>query len=192
MLAARECAAFEKLQDVAGVPKLIERWSRTGVLREFVEGHPLSKGERVNDAFHDRLRGLVETIHNRGMAYVDLEKCENVLVGDDGLPHLFDFQICWYVPRRFGGELWPMTVLRRWFQRGDLYHLAKLQRRTRPDQMSAESLAASYRKPWYVHVHRFVTYPFTWCRRRVLDRLDPRRRVGERGRLSEDESIGAL
>ena len=82
-----------------------------------------------------------------------------------------------------------MIALRRWFQRGDLYHLAKLQRRTRPDQMSPEALAASYRKPWYLRVHRFLTYPFTWCRRRVLDRLDPRRRVGERGRIAEEEAV---
>ena len=84
------------------------------------------------------------------MAYVDLEKCENVLVGDDGLPHLFDFQISWYWSRRWGGELLPLRVMRGWFQRGDRYHLIKLRRRTRPDQLSPEVLAASYRKPWYV------------------------------------------
>jgi hypothetical protein len=124
------------------------------------------------------------------MAYVDLEKCENVLVGDDGRPYLMDFQISWHWSARRGGELWLMRAVRSWLQRGDLYHLRKLQRRTRPDQMSAEELAASYRKPWFVRWHRKLTYPFTYIRRAILDRIDPRRGRSERGRV-HDEPVTA-
>lgn len=183
-LAAREEAAFTMLADVEGIPAYLGRWGRTGIVREFVEGHTLVKGEPVPDDFHACLRALVETIHSRKMAYVDLEKCDNVLLGDDGKPHLFDFQIAWFLSARCGGELWPMRRLRRWFQNGDRYHLVKLQRRTRPDQLSDEQLAASYRKPWYVRVHRFLTWPFTYVRRAILQRVDPRRGPGERGRIS--------
>ena len=186
ILAAKEESALKRLGDLEGIPKMFGRWGKTGIVREYVEGKPLARGERVPDDFHERLRSLIASIHERKMAYVDLEKCENVLVGDDGKPHLFDFQISWYLPRRFGGELWPMRRLRRWLQSGDLYHLTKLQRRTRPDQLSEEQLAASYRKPWYVHLHRAITGPFTWVRRRILDRVDPRRGRGERGRISEE------
>ncbi len=188
-LAAREQAALTHLDDVNGIPKFMARWGPTGIIREYVEGHPLAKSEHVADDFHPRLRSLIEVIHRQGMAYVDLEKCENVLVGDDGRPYLFDFQISWYLPDRWGGKLWPMRVLRGWFQRGDLYHLLKLQRRTRPDQLSPEALAASYRKPWYVRVHRMVTWPFTCVRRAILNRVDPRRE-GERGRVSEQDMAG--
>jgi len=191
VLAAKEAAAFHRLSDVAGIPRMICRFGPTGLVREYIDGHPLAKGEAVGDDFHRLLLETVDEIHSRGMAYVDLEKCENVLVSDDGRPYLFDFQISWYVPRRWGGELWPLTMLRRWFQQGDRYHLLKLQRRTRPDQLSAEALAASYRRPWYVRWHRIVTWPFTWCRRKVLDRVDPRRRAGERGRVDED-MIGVM
>lgn len=190
LLAAREAAALECLVDLDGVPRLIGRWGATGIVREFVEGHPLAKGERVGDDFHVRLRSLVDQIHARGMAYVDLEKCENVLVGDDGRPYLFDFQIAWYVPARWGGELWPVRRLRRWFQAGDRYHLVKLQRRTRPDQLSPEALAGSYRRPWYLRVHGLVARPFTWCRRVILNRLDPRRKDGERGRVRDEKTMG--
>jgi hypothetical protein len=190
LLAAREQAALEVLADLEGIPKWIGRWAETGIVREYIEGHPLAKGERVPDDFHPRLRRVIEGIHERGMAYVDLEKCENVLVGDDGRPYLFDFQISWYHPRRWGGELWPARRLRRWFQEGDRYHLIKLQRRTRPDQLSPELLAASYRKPWYVHVHRMVARPLTLIRRAILDRVDPRRKSGERGRATEEETAG--
>lgn len=189
-LAAREEAAFERLRDVEGVPKLIGRWGETGLIREFIEGHPLARGERVSDDFHPRLRKLIDVIHDREMAYVDLEKCENVLVGDDGRPYLFDFQIAWYLPRRWGGGLWPARRLRRWLQQGDRFHLVKLQRRTRPDQLSPEVLKASYRRPWSIRVHRFITRPFTFLRRAILDRVDPHRRHGERGRVSDDRMVG--
>ena len=190
LLATRERAAFKRLADVPGIPRLIDSWGPTGLVREFVEGHPLARGDRVADDFHPRLRSMIDTMHERGMAYVDLEKSENVLVGDDGRPYLFDFQISWYVPKQWGGATWPMRRLRRWFQAGDLYHLVKLQRRTRPDQLTDEELAASYRKAWYLRVYRFFTWPFTWCRRRVLDRIDPRRRSGERGRVNDEEMTG--
>jgi hypothetical protein len=190
LLTARECAAFNHLADVRGVPRLIGSWGPTGLVREYVEGHPLARSMHVPDDFHAQLRSLIQQIHEHDMAYVDLEKCENVLVGEDGRPYLFDFQIAWYLPRRWGGELWPARMLRQWLQAADLYHLTKLQRRTRPDQLAAEQIEASYRRPWYVHLHRFVTWPFTWCRRRVLDRLDPRRKNGERGRVTEEEIMG--
>lgn len=186
ILANKEVSALTRLSDVGGVPRLLCRWGPTGIIREYIEGSPIRKGEPVGDDFHRRLASLIGEIHRRGMAYVDLEKCENVLVGADGLPYLFDFQISWYVPRRWGGDLWPLTVLRRWFQEGDRYHLLKLQRRTRGDQLDRQTLLASYRRPWYVRVHRFLTVPFTRCRRRILERVDPRRRDGERGRLDED------
>lgn len=191
LLAAREAAALSRLHDVEGVPRMIDRWGATGIVREFIEGSPLQKGERVPDDFHALLRSLIGEIHAREMAYVDLEKCENVLLGEDGKPYLFDFQIAWYVPPRWGGRLWPMRLLRRWFQRGDLYHLVKLQRRTRRDQLSPAQLAASYRKPWYVHVHRWMTWPFLRVRRIILDRIDPRRGRGERGQVKDEDMVGA-
>ncbi len=186
LLTAREASALTRLDDVAGIPKLLTRWGPTGLVRDFVEGHALAKGERVSDDFHPKLKQLVHQIHQRGMAYVDLEKCENVLVGDDGQPHLFDFQIAWMWPRKWGGDLWPIRGLRSWFQRSDLYHLEKLRRRTRPDQMTPQELKASYAKPWYVRGHRLIAWPFTWLRRKVLNRIDPRRRPGERGRVYDN------
>jgi hypothetical protein len=175
LLALKEAAVLRSLHDVEGVPRFIARWGPTGIIREFVEGHPLHKGERVADDFHPRLRRLIDTLHGRGLAYVDLEKCDNVLVGEDGRPYLFDFQISWYLPARWGGELWPMRILRSWLQSSDRYHLLKLQRRTRPDQLPPDRMAASYRKPWYIRVQAVVGRPATRARRAILRWLDPRR-----------------
>lgn len=183
-LASREAAVLAALEDVKGVPRLLERLGPTGVAREFVPGEPLRRGMRVGDSFHAQLRALIDEMHKRGLAYVDLEKCENVLVGDDGKPYLFDFQISWFIRRGWLAKMPPMGMLRRFLQRGDLYHLAKLQRRTRPDQMTEQQLVDSYRRPWYVRLHRRITYPFTFVRRWFLNRIDPRRGDGERGRIS--------
>ncbi|RME41120.1 MAG: hypothetical protein D6788_01890 [Planctomycetota bacterium] len=190
-LARRERQALTLLDDVDGVPRLIDRWGPTGVVREFIPGRPLQRGLPVPDDFHPRLHALIARIHERGMAYVDLEKAENVLLGDDGRPYLFDFQISWWLPRRWGGELWPLRTLRRWLQAGDRYHLIKLRRRTRPDQLDPQELADSYRRPWHVRLHRWITYPFTWCRRRILDRIDPRRDGRERGTVVEEDAVEA-
>jgi hypothetical protein len=180
-LASREVAAYERLADLPGIPRLIGRWERTGLVHEYVEGHVLRKGERVPDDFHPSLAALIDEIHGREMAYVDLEKCENVLVGDDGQPYLFDFQICWNPDGRWPGR-WGLTRwLRKRFQAGDRYHLVKLQRRTRPDQLSPEVLANSYRRPWYIKALRIITRPPQMVRRAFLAWIDPERRSAKRG-----------
>ncbi len=187
-LARREAAAFRLLADLEAVPRFVGMWGGGGAMaHEFVPGHVLRKGERVPDDFFSRLRDAIRVMHARDMAYVDLEKCENVLVGDDGRPYLFDFQIAFRLPP-WARRLPPARWLLRRFQQGDLYHLTKLQRRTRPDQLSPEVLAASYRRPFYIHVHRWLTNPFQAMRRHVLRRLDPVRASGarvERGRIDE-------
>ncbi len=189
-LAAKEQAALQSLHDLEGIPRYMGRWGTTGIVREYIEGRTLKKGEPVPDDFHRRLRSLVDGLHARGMAYVDLEKCENVLLGDDGRPYLFDFQISWYLPARWGGELWLARLLRRWLQAGDRYHLLKLQRRTRPDQMTEELYHASYGKPWYIRLQGTLTRPLTLLRRVILRHVDPRRRIGERGRVNDEQTIG--
>ncbi|GMU37887.1 MAG: hypothetical protein KJ057_08780 [Phycisphaerae bacterium] len=188
VLAWRESGAFERVGILPGIPRCLGRFEDTGVIHEFIPGHAMRKGERVPDDFHDRLRELIAGIHARDVAYVDLEKCENVLVGDDGRPYLVDFQIAFYWPWRFGGRSFPVRWLLRRFQSADRYHLVKLHRRTRRDQLSPEALAASYRRPWYVRLHGLLMRPLTLLRRRILERLDPRRGEGERGRVGADGS----
>lgn len=181
LLTWHESDLYARLQDLPSVPRFLGRVGRYGFAHEYVEGHALQKGERVADDFFTRLHEVIDAIHQRGMAYVDLEKPQNVLVGDDGRPYLIDFQISWHVPRRYGGELWPMRLVRRRLQEADRYHLRKLQRRTRPDQMSQEEIAATYAKPWHIRLHQRLTRPLQQLRRGTLDRLDPKRRQGERG-----------
>lgn len=190
LLTNREAEALRRLQDVQGIPRLIGTIDSIILIREYVEGHALSRGEQVPDGFHDALAEIIGEIHARGMAYVDLEKCENVLVKTDGTPCLFDFQIAWMWKRGWGGSLWPVRVLRDRLQAADRYHLVKLRRRTRPDQLSPEQLAASYAKPWYIGIWTLITRPFTLGRRSILNRLGFEKRGGERGRFAKDKPSG--
>lgn len=186
LLARHEADLFTRLADVSGVPALLGMVGEDGIVHDFVPGHELRKGEQVNDEFFTRLEGMIATIHERRMAYVDLEKRQNVLVGEDGRPYLIDFQISWP---------WPIgwlerTVVGRWlcrrFQQGDRYHLRKLRRRFRPDQLTPQELEESYRRPWTVRAHRRLTRPLTRFRRWVLAKVDPKRGDTERGRCEQE------
>jgi serine/threonine protein kinase len=102
-LAEHEEVVYQAVHDLPGVPRYLGRWEHTGLIHEYVEGHPLQPRERVDDLFFPRLAALLDALHKRNIAYVDLEKRENIIVDDEGQPHLIDFQISWYWPGRNSG-----------------------------------------------------------------------------------------
>jgi hypothetical protein len=185
VLGSHEASVYERLQDLAGIPRWFGRWRRTGIVHQFVEGHPLQRDEQVGDDFFPRLEALLNELHARGIAYVDLEKRENILVCDDGSPCLIDFQISWRwtgyrrAPRQGLQRLIPVAagdLLLAKLQQGDRYHLLKHRRRHRPDTLTPEQIAASYRRGWYIELHRRLSWPFTALRRNVLKLLTGRSR----------------
>ncbi|NLX14759.1 MAG: hypothetical protein GXY44_14065 [Phycisphaerales bacterium] len=181
-LADRECAVYRSVADVPGVPRYLGRWGETGFVHQFVEGHPLQRNESVVDEFFPELDRLLGELHTRNVAYADLEKRENILVGDDGRPWLIDFQISWHWPPsgRQGGqrvvpdELGKFILLR--LRQADRYHLLKHWRRHRADQLTVAQLEASYRRGFFVELHRRVTRPLTLLRRAALKKLTGRSR----------------
>ncbi len=185
LLGGHEASLYEELDGLEGVPQWLGRWGETGIVHAFVEGHPLQREERVGDDFFPRLERLLDELHRRGIAYVDLEKRENILVRADGAPGLIDFQIAWKwaghdagrrqgLQRLIPGELGD--VLLKKLQQGDRYHVLKHRRRHRPDTMTTGQLAASYRCGWSIELHRRASWPFTALRRAVLKRLTGRSR----------------
>ncbi len=183
LLTRHEAGHYRRLAGIPGIPAFRGNPTKDAFAHTYVAGHALGRGERVNDRFFDELAGTLSRLHQLATAYVDLEKPENVLVGDDGRPYLIDFQIAWYWPRRLGGDLWPLSWIRGRLQAADHYHLLKLRRRCRPDQLSELDLARLARKPWLVRLHRKLIHPFQRLRRTTLSRLDPQRKPGERGRI---------
>lgn len=185
LMARHEAGIYEELNGLPGVPRWVGRYGRTGIIHAFLEGHPLQRDEKVGDDFFPRLEGLLAELHRRGIAYVDLEKRENILVCPDGSPGLIDFQISFRWAGHGGGRRsgWQRLVpaglgdlLLAKLQQGDRYHVLKHRRRHRPDTLTAEQLKASYRRGWYIELHRRVSRPFTALRRAVLKLLTGRSR----------------
>lgn len=161
----RETRIYEKLHDLPNIPRMIARVGPTGFLHAFVEGRPLEKGKPVPDNFFPELFALFSQLHSRGIAYVDTNKPQNILLGDDNRPHLIDFQISW--------DHGPAFLLRR-LQREDLYHLRKHHRRLRPDQLTPAQLAEYKKVGLWVRIHRTLTYPYFKLRRALFSKLRKR------------------
>lgn len=162
-----ETRLYRRLAAIEGIPTLVATVAATGFAHAYVPGKPLRRSERPDDLFFDRLGQLIGQIHARDIAYVDLNKSENILLGEDGRPYLVDFQIS-YAPRRL---FFATRFLLRRFQREDRYHLLKHKRRIRPDLLTSEEQAIARRQSWAIKLHRATTRPYFFVRRRVMNLL---------------------
>lgn len=183
MLARRESAAFARLAGVAGIPAARGPVRAEGKVllnasaHDYVPGRPLSREDVPADGFFPALRELLSAIHARGGAYVDLHKRENIVVGDDGRPHLVDFQVGLLLPA--GG--WRSRLFRPLLaalQRMDRFNLAKHLTHHRPDQLPVLVAAEDQRMPRLVWAHRCVAVPFRTVRRALLAKIGVRGRCG--------------
>ncbi|RMF74195.1 MAG: hypothetical protein D6744_14760 [Planctomycetota bacterium] len=170
-LARRESDMYQRVHDLPGVPRFVGRVGRFGLLHEFVPGHPLERKEEVSDAFFDELRDTLAALHARHIAYVDLNKRQNILMGDDGRPYLIDFQISLFAPPRGWRGLAPLRWLLRVFQQADDYHYLKHKARLRPDLLTPEERRRAERKPFWVRWHTRLTRPLTLLRRKALKQI---------------------
>ena len=167
-LTRHEATIYRELADLPGVPGFVDFLGPTGFIHDFVPGEPLARDVPVSDSFFDDLADLLAAIHARGLAYVDLNKRQNILVGTDGRPCLIDFQISFRLGNR-GGEM-PRAILAM-LQKQDWYHFYKHKRRCRPDLMTPADIARSYQADDWINLHRRISRPYFIARRRVLDRL---------------------
>jgi hypothetical protein len=165
-LCRREMRFYERLADVGSVPALLGAVGRTGFAHAFVPGRPLAETRPVPDGYFDLLQQVVAEVHRRGIAYVDANKPENFLVGNDGRPYLIDFQIS------VGLGRWARTRPGRWWigrlQQEDVYHVRKHKRRLRPDELTAQERAlADHRSP-LIRTYRVLSRPYFLVRRPLL------------------------
>lgn len=169
LLSRREQRFYRKLQDLPNVPRVLGTVGETGFVHEYVPGQPLSKDRPVPDGFFRQLQDLLEELHRRGMAYVDTNKSQNILLGDDGRPHLIDFQISWDLEEL--GDGWLNRLWVSHLQRSDYYHVLKHKRRLRPDELTPREQEQARRQSVLLRLHRFVFKPYFRFRRRTFQRL---------------------
>lgn len=165
LMAAHEAAVLRRVHDIPGVPRLRGRHGPTGLVRDFVPGRPLTRDSTVGEEFFPRLFRMLRRIHPRGVAYVDLEKAENVLVGGEGRPHLIDWQVAFYLPEWWPGCSRPARWLLRQMQEADMYHARKHFRRVMSDDLSERQKRYLRRKPWFVNLANCVHAPLKNLRR---------------------------
>jgi hypothetical protein len=168
-LCRREMRFYTALRELPNIPPVLGTVGSTGFLHAFVPGAPLGKDRPVPDEFFDDLERLVHEIHLHRIAYVDANKPENILLGDDGLPHLIDFQISWDL-RELGDNFLNRWWLRR-LQQSDVYHVLKHKKRLRPDQLSEGERAIVENRGALIRLHRIVTMPYKRIRRSTFKRL---------------------
>jgi hypothetical protein len=180
-LARREAWMLRALADLPTIPPLagdvlVEgRVARTAVAHDFVPGRPLSKYDELDSAFFRELEELIATMHARRIAYVDLHKRSNILVGEDNRPYLIDFQISFACPSGFWGRIWPISTAFNMLAASDRYHL---QKHIAQANLKDRDLIPKIERPWWIRLHRWVAVPFRFLRRRLLVALGVRRSSG--------------
>lgn len=100
----REAAAYNRIGPLQGVPRLLGRVGRDGLLLEFIAGHNCrdAGASSIGKEFFDELVELLKKVRARGVLHGDVKR--NVLVGAGGRPVLVDFGAS-FVIRWW---LWPL------------------------------------------------------------------------------------
>jgi len=180
LLHDHERSIYSRLAGVKGVPRWAGSLSETAYAIEYVDAAPLDHIPKadVPPALFDRLAELLRTIHERGVAYCDMNKRSNILVRAEEV-FLVDYQISFATRDEWP---WPLAAMVRsavrHVQASDLYHLYKHKRRICPDALTPEEQALSRRRSVLHTIHRSLTDPWRALRRRFL------RAQFEKGRLA--------
>jgi hypothetical protein len=112
-LARHEARVLRRLEGLPHIPRLLGEVlvagnrSDNAVAHDYVPGHPLGRREYVGDDFFPALQRLLAQMHKRNIAYVDLTKRGNIIVGEDGRPCIIDFQISALLPDGWPAILFP-------------------------------------------------------------------------------------
>jgi hypothetical protein len=124
------------------------------------------------DKYFDQLHDILSAIHDRGVAYVDLNKPENVLLGEDTKPYLLDFQIS-FAPNNLWAPLQKIFAqILRQLQTEDWYHFSKHKRHLRPDLMTPDDYIRSYQRSLPIRLHRIIAMPYFAIRHFIMDLLN--------------------
>ncbi len=126
-LAGREARALKLLEDVRGVPRLVQM-DRAGLVRSWLDGAPLQQVGKLDRRWVEDAHRLLREIHRRGVTHNDLAKPQNWLVTPDGDAAVIDMQIA-TVHRKRG---WLFRI----GKYEDLRHLLKQKRRFAPELLT--------------------------------------------------------
>lgn len=185
-LARRENYVLELFKDIPNIPNpcgII--WSEGEILKNvsahvYLEGTPLRNyPKQVNDDFFPCLQKIIEKFHALDLAYVDLNKLENILVDPEGKPILIDFQICFILAKRWPGNSRFARSLLHSLQKSDLFYLYKHYTNFRPDLFSEKEILKFKKRPLFLRLYRCWQIPLRTLRRKLLTLLKVRDGTGQ-------------
>lgn len=136
----REKKAYRRLKGVKGVPGCFGVVQGLALVLEEIRGRSiegLDRKEKLPARFFEALRDLVERVHQRGLCHCDLKRAANVLVGEDGEPHLIDWSAA-IAEREF--RFFPARLIYKRFLLDDRNAIVKLQLRHCPEAVQPEDL----------------------------------------------------
>lgn len=180
LLAKREAFFYSALADLPSIPRGLgpvhvgEEIQSNSFAHDYVEGRPLQADDRLPESFYVELQEQLKQMHERGIAYMDLHKRENIIVGGDGRGYFVDFQVSFHShPNRWFS---PSRYFLRFFKKADEYHLLKHRLTNSSSQEAWHSLEQA--RPFWIRVHRFFAVPLRALRRRLLVLLGIRKGRG--------------
>jgi len=170
-VARHEISIYRKLQGIRGVPAFLGAIGPTGFLHEFIPGTDLHANLPLTPQFFAELETLLQSLHERRIAYVDSNKRENILHGTDGLPYLIDFQISFEWHTGWRDHVVSRFFFRR-FVRADWYHFYKHKTRLLPTACTPEDFERAKKRGFLHRMHRLFARPMIMLRRKILSRYD--------------------
>ncbi len=90
----REAKAYRKLRGLQGVPTCYGVLNGLAIALEFIEGKTVKQAEKeegLPPGFFDKLKALIDSFHQRGIAHCDLKKTPNIMVSSQGAPYVLDW-----------------------------------------------------------------------------------------------------
>lgn len=164
-----EKKAYLRLQGTSCTPKWIGEYGYNGFANEYIEGKTLLDSEKVDPECFDQMQEIIETMHQRGIAYGDLNKADNFLVHTSGKLYIFDFQISWIQPFfPLNILVYPIFAL---IKSADFYHLKKHKfKNTLSKEEYREEMAKII--PFYIRLHRMIADPIRKVRRKILRKIE--------------------
>ncbi len=135
-LIQKEWKIYEKLNGIKGIPKPLKRIDRFAFALEFIPGRPIGRNEKLPTSFFPSLKRILDEIHLRGIAHLDLRHKGNILITEAGEPYLIDFNSS--ISLKVGGILhryfFPFL---RWVDYGGFL---KLKERASPSSMTPDEI----------------------------------------------------
>jgi RIO-like serine/threonine protein kinase len=149
ILATHEQTILHRLAGLPGIPRPLGRVGADVFCRTYIDGQPLYESGPLDAAYWQRLIDLVQAIHDAGVAHNDLAKEANILVSDNGIPAIVDFQVALSLglPRR-----WLSQKCFAMLCREDIRHVLKHKALHNPELLSQHEAALLGRKSLPVRI----------------------------------------